>query len=129
MPGQKYELRILDAEEHVYREAAGEFVRLACQAVEKGERRVFTVALSGGSTPKGLYAMLSSETEPYRSRVPWSDVHFFWGDERHVPPKDPASNFGMAKKELLSKVPVPRENIHRIRAENPEERPRTITPK
>jgi 6-phosphogluconolactonase len=121
MPSQKVELRILDAAEHVYREAAEEFVRLASQAVEKeGARGVFTVALSGGSTPKGLYHLLASGAEPFRERIPWAGVHFFWGDERHVPPDDPSSNFGMARDELLSKVPVPPGNVHRIEAENPD---------
>jgi len=91
--------------------AAKTFLRLATVKPEA----LFTVALSGGSTPKALYAQLADE--PYRSQVPWERIHFFWGDERHVPPDDEQSNFRMASEALLSKVPLPAENVHRIRGE------------
>ena len=77
------------------------------------------MALSGGSTPKKMFAMLANDAA-LRNRMPWSRVHFFWGDERHVPPDHTDSNFRMANETMLSRVPVPPENIHRIRAENPD---------
>ena len=106
-----------DAQE-LARAAADEFVRLAGEAVKY--RGVFTVALAGGSTPKSLYALLAGDA--FRSRVPWEKIHFFWGDERHVAPDHADSNYRMAREAMLSKVPVPAENVHRIRSENPDAR-------
>ncbi len=100
------------------RRAAEEFVRLAADAIASHGR--CAVALSGGSTPKGLYTLLASEADASRGRVPWDRMHFFWGDERHVPPHHPDSNYRMALDTLLSKVPVPAQHVHRIRAENPD---------
>ena len=77
------------------------------------------MALSGGSTPKKMFAMLANDAA-LRNRMPWCRVHFFWGDERHVPPDHTDSNFRMTNEVMLSRVPVPPENIHRIRAENPD---------
>src|ERR1044072_5539647 len=76
-----------------------------------------TVALSGGSTPKLMFQVLA---EQFRYDVSWSNVHFFWSDERHVPPDDPESNYRMAAEALLSHVPVSTNNVHRIRGENPD---------
>ncbi|TFG88503.1 MAG: 6-phosphogluconolactonase [Hyphomicrobiales bacterium] len=70
------------------------------------------VALSGGNTPKPLYELLAQE--PIKSRLPWDRVHWVLGDERFVPPSDPASNFGMARAAFLSHVPVPPENVHPV---------------
>ncbi|HET7854754.1 MAG TPA: 6-phosphogluconolactonase [Candidatus Methylomirabilis sp.] len=100
------------------RTAAEEFVRQAAKAIESNGR--FTVALSGGSTPKGLYTLLASKAYPFRERVPWGNIHFFWGDERHVPPDHPESNYRMVHDGLLSQVPVPTDHVHRIPAENPD---------
>lgn len=97
--------------------AAELFVTLAQRAAEVEGNR-FTVALSGGETPKRLYTLLS--TAPYAAQIPWERVHVFWGDERHVPPDDPESDYLMAYEALLSKVPIPAENVHRIRAELPD---------
>ncbi len=118
MSSLKREIEILDDPEAMTRRAAEEFVRLAEDAVRAKGR--FTVALSGGSTPRALYSLLASGGAPYRSRVPWGRTHFFWGDERHVPDDHPESNFRMAHEVLLSRTPVPAENIHRIRAEDPD---------
>ena len=99
------------------RYAAELFVTLAQLAGDvEGER--FTVALAGGETPRHLYALLASAQ--YAPQVPWERVHVYWGDERHVPPDDPASNYRMAYDALLSRVPIPPENVHRIRAELPD---------
>src|SRR5262249_23706752 len=76
----------------------------------------FCVALSGGNTPKGVYAQLAAQK---RDSLPWNKVFIFFGDERHVPPEDPESNYRMARESLLSKVPIPEENAHRILAELP----------
>jgi 6-phosphogluconolactonase len=95
------------------RKAAAEFVRLANRSVAADGR--FAVALSGGSTPKSLYSLLASAE--FQPQIPWTRCHFFWGDERPVPPDHPESNYRMAFESLLSRVPVPRENIHRIEAE------------
>jgi 6-phosphogluconolactonase len=94
-------------------EAAKRFAQTAEAAVAGGGR--FTVALAGGSTPRALYGLLAEE--PYRSRVPWRQVHLFWGDERAVPPDHPDSNFGMAWSTLLGRVPVPPAQVHRMEGE------------
>jgi len=77
----------------------------------------FTIALSGGSTPKALYNLLATNA---RTILPWDRMYFFWSDERHVPPTDPESNYRMADEAMLSKVPVPAGNIYRMPAENPD---------
>lgn len=95
------------------RTAAEHFVTLAEEAIAARGR--FAVALSGGSTPRATYALLA--TEEFATRVDWSHVHVFWGDERCVPPDHPESNFRLADEALLSRVPVPSGNIHRVRGE------------
>lgn len=73
------------------------------------------IALSGGSTPQKLFQTLADDY--HKSRVPWDKLHVFWVDERCVPPQHPDSNFGVAQKELFSKVPIPVANIHRMHGE------------
>ena len=107
------EVRVLLEPDFVARAAADTFEKLAKSKAAEG--RIFTVALSGGSTPVRLFKLLAAE--PYRSQVPWRSIHFFWGDERNVPPDDPESNFGVANSTLLSLVNVPEDNIHRIKGE------------
>jgi 6-phosphogluconolactonase len=109
----KPEIRIVEDAAALARAAATEFARLATDAVNT--KNLFSVLLSGGSTPESLYALLA--TEPWRSQLPWNAIHFFWGDERQVPPDDANSNFRMAYEAMLSKAPVAAENIHRIRGE------------
>jgi len=94
----------------LFEAAAADFSARAAQAVQAKGR--FTVALSGGSTPKALYSLLAT-----KSTIPWDKVCFFWGDERYVPPDHPESNYRMANEALLSKVPVRPENVFRIHAE------------
>lgn len=77
------------------------------------------VALSGGSTPRALYELLADRDEPFRDRIDWENTHFFFTDERHVPPDHPDSNFRMINEAMFSRVPVPAENVHRIPAEKP----------
>jgi 6-phosphogluconolactonase len=82
-------------------------------AAGRSERTI--VALSGGNTPKPLYELLAQE--PAKSAMPWDRVHWILGDERFVPPSDPASNYGMARAAFLSHVPVPPENVHPLRTD------------
>jgi len=105
------EIKIVPDAVTLAREAAQEFHRLAETAVQ--ERGRFSVALSGGNTPRSVYSLLASE----HKQLPWDRIHIFFGDERHVPPDHPDSNFRMASESLLSKVPIPEQNIHRIHAE------------
>jgi 6-phosphogluconolactonase len=82
------------------------------------KRKILTIALSGGSTPKLLFSILGDH---FANLVSWEYAHFFWGDERCVPPDNPESNFGMTNKIFLEKINIPSENIHRVRGEdNPE---------
>src|SRR6185369_13049778 len=113
MPMQIY----ADAKE-LARGAAEEFVARGVEAV--AQRGLFMVALSGGSTPKMLYELLANPGEPFRERIPWGETHFFWSDERHVPPDHVDSNYHMANEAMLAHVPVPAGNIHRIHGENPD---------
>ncbi len=76
----------------------------------------FNLGLSGGSTPKRLYALLASPA--LASRIAWPRVHAFWGDERCVPPDDPASNYRLARETLLERVPIPAAQVHRVRGED-----------
>ena len=103
------DLQILETPEDLARAAAELFV----------QRAVSTVALSGGSTPKLLYHLLADPNEPFHAQVPWSKIHFFWTDERHVPPDHPDSNYRMAHEAMLAHVPVTTDNVHRIMSENP----------
>ena len=75
----------------------------------------FRVSLSGGSTPKTLYGLLASDE--FRGRFPWQRVSWYWGDERFVPHNHPDSNYRMTRETMLSKAPVPPENIHPVPAD------------
>ncbi len=94
--------------------AAAERIARRCEqaAASRGE---CAIALSGGETPRALYARLAAD--PFRRRIPWPRLRVFWGDERGVPPDDPRSNYRMARETLLDAVPVPAERIHRMPAE------------
>jgi len=109
-------VRVYQSPKELALKAARLFARLADQYVIGCGK--FTVALSGGSTPKAMFSLLAAE--PFLNTVPWTSIYFFWGDERCVPPDHPDSNYRMASETLLSKVPVPPENIFRIPAELPD---------
>ena len=109
------EIRILTTPQELFAAGAEEIVRTATAAVT--ERGRFTIALSGGSTPKNLYNLLATNA---RTSLPWDRMFFFWGDERHVPPTDAESNYHMVEEAMLSKLPVPPANVLRFRAENPD---------
>ncbi|UCC71439.1 MAG: 6-phosphogluconolactonase [Gemmatimonadota bacterium] len=106
-------IRIFDGPDKLAQAAAELFVGRAALAMKAGGR--LDVVLSGGSTPRRLFELLAEE--PYCSRVDWEAVHFFWGDERTVPPDHPDSNFGAVNEALFSKLDLAEEQIHRIRAE------------
>ena len=109
------EIRTLTTPQELFAAAAEEVIQAANEAV--GARGKFTISLSGGSTPKALYNLLATNA---RTALPWDQMYFFWGDERHVPPTDPDSNYRMVNEALLSKVAVPPANVFRIEAENPD---------
>jgi 6-phosphogluconolactonase len=109
------EIRILTTPQELSEAAAEEVLRDANEAVKA--RGCFTIALSGGSTPKSLFNLLATNA---RNALPWDRMYFFWGDERHVPPTDQDSNYRMAEEVMLSKVPVPPGNVFRMAAENPD---------
>lgn len=93
--------------------AAEKVIAVATEAL--AARRRFTWALSGGSTPRRLFSLLSAV--PYAGRIDWDRVHFFWGDERCVPPDHPESNYRLANETLLSAIHPPSGNVHRMPGE------------
>jgi 6-phosphogluconolactonase len=99
--------------EAVSQAAAKEFARSATESIVA--RNKFTVALSGGSTPKRLYQILADA--PFRDQIDWSHIELFWGDERSVPPDHADSNYRMANEAMLSRLPFPAERIHRVPAD------------
>jgi 6-phosphogluconolactonase len=107
-------IEVLPTPKDAFRAAAEEFVRAGHGAIAERDR--FTVALSGGSTPRSLYSLLARD----HSDFPWSQTFLFFGDERHVPPNHPDSNFRMVKESLLDKVPIPAGNVYRVQAEMPD---------
>lgn len=94
--------------------AAERFALLATKAVQ--DHDIFTVALSGGSTPKVLYRLMASDAA-LRAKIPWSKIHFFFGDERQVPPGHPDSNFRMANEAMFQALPTEQFYVHRVPAE------------
>jgi 6-phosphogluconolactonase len=111
------EIRILADGAAIAGRAAQEFVQAAASAVR--ERGSFNVALAGGSTPKALYSLLVNDPA-LRSQIPWDKIHLFFGDERHVPPDHPDSNFRMAAEAMISKAPLKPEQVTRIKGEYPD---------
>ena len=101
------EVRIYPTANLLFEETAPYVMKVAREAADARGR--FVVALSGGSTPKGLFQQLTEE--PYLSLMPWAKTFVFWVDERHVPLTDATSNYRMALEGLLSKVPIPKANI------------------
>jgi 6-phosphogluconolactonase len=105
---------ILDDATALYAHAAEEIAYFAGEAVcTHGE---FTLCLSGGSTPAATYEMLGSK---FQFSIDWKEIQLFWGDERCVPPDDPASNYSMTARTLLSKLTLRPDQIHRIMGEKP----------
>jgi 6-phosphogluconolactonase len=104
---------IFEEAEEVALSAAERFVAAAREAIEAEGR--FSVALSGGSTPRRTYQLLASDE--FKDRVEWAKTHVFFGDERCVPPTHADSNYRMADEALLSRVSIPARNVHRIMGE------------
>ena len=102
--------------EELIRVAAQEIVKVAQGTIT--ERGIMSFALAGGSTPRKLYALLASDT--IRSQIAWDKIHFFWGDERHVPPDHQDSNYRMARETLLARLPAREDHIHRIPSQLPD---------
>ncbi|HEY1270969.1 MAG TPA: 6-phosphogluconolactonase [Terriglobales bacterium] len=109
------DVQIFPAPNELFAAAAEEFISRASDAVSR--HGLFNVALSGGSTPRGLYVLLAGRLA---DKVPWDKIRFFWGDERHVGPEDPESNYRMAHEAMLSKVKLNPANVFRVPAENPD---------
>jgi 6-phosphogluconolactonase len=109
----KGEVHVFPDVNAIARRASEKIVEAANTAAEKTGR--FTLSLAGGSTPKTLYALLAAE--PFRSQIPWDKTYLFFGDERHVPPDHPDSNFRMASESLLSKLSLKPEQVNRIKCE------------
>jgi 6-phosphogluconolactonase len=110
---QNLSIKIFDDRNALNAAAAGLWQCTANDAIRARGR--FSVALSGGSTPKPLYELLAQP--PWKESLPWSKTHVFWGDERNLPADAPDSNFRMVNQALLSKIKIPAENIHRVRTE------------
>jgi 6-phosphogluconolactonase len=110
-----FDVRRLATPQDLFQAAAEEVIAAATDAI--AERGRFTIALSGGSTPRSLFTLIAANA---KSSLPWEKMFFFWGDERHVPPTDADSNYRMAEETILSKVPVPPANIFRVPTENPD---------
>ena len=107
------EIKVVADPAEIAREAAERVIAAAGRAAEEG--RTFSLALAGGGTPKALYELLA--TDPYQSRLDWLRVEVFFGDERTVPPDHKDSNYRMAREALLSKVPIPGDNVYRMAGE------------
>lgn len=117
MRSGKPEIRIVHDAEALAWAAAEVVSRHVDEALQN--KRTFALVLSGGSTPKRLYTLMGTNPS-LRARFPWDRIHFFWGDERHVPPDHPESNYRVANEAIFSNVPVPPMNIHRVLSENPD---------
>lgn len=104
---------VFNTPEQVAQTAAERFVDYSIASI--ADRGTFAVALAGGSTPRRAYELLG--TDEFKSRVDWSLVHVFFGDERMVPPDSPESNYRMVNDALVSHVPLPPENVHRTKGE------------
>lgn len=104
------EIKIYETPKKVYNAIAKNIVKL----VQESNQEVFDIALSGGNTPKGLFIKMSTK---YRDKIPWGRIHFWWGDERCVPPTNEQSNYKTAVDLLFSSIDIPKNNIHRIHGE------------
>ena len=98
--------------------AARHIIQQADRAIR--ERGTFNLALAGGSTPKSLYALLAAP--PFRTQLDWTKIHFFWGDERHVPPDHRDSNYRMTHEALFRHLSIAPDHIHRVPGELPDAR-------
>jgi 6-phosphogluconolactonase len=107
---------VLDDQQALHKRTAEEIAHLSGEAI--CTHAEFSFCLSGGSTPAAVFELLGSR---FLLSVDWNEVQFFWGDERCVPPDDERSNFLMAQRTMLSKLPIKPAQIHRVRGEDPPE--------
>jgi len=107
-------IEVLPTPDTLFHVAMEEFVRIGRAAI--AERGRFTVALSGGSTPRSLYSLLARDHQKFA----WNQTSLFFGDERHVPPDHADSNYRMVNEALFSKITIPAQNVFRVRAEMPD---------
>ena len=107
------QIRVFPDPDAVAQAAADIVAAAAVEAI--AERGAFRISLAGGSTPRKLYELLAEE--PYRSGIDWARVQVYFGDERVVPPDHKDSNYRMAREALLSKVPIPGDNVYRMKGE------------
>lgn len=115
---KKSSIEVFRDRERLIQGAAEHVIEIASQGIRENAR--VAIAFSGGSTPRPLYNLLT--TEAYSQRIDWPRVHVFWGDERCVPSDSPQSNYQMARETLLGAVPIPVSNIHRIHGEEDPEK-------
>lgn len=114
------EYSVYDTAERVAAAAASTFAKHAAEAA--AARGIARIAISGGSTPKRMFALLADQTKPFYAQVPWDKLDLYWVDERCVGPDDADSNFRMTREQLLSKVPLAGDRVHRMEGElDPEE--------
>ncbi|OYT70964.1 MAG: 6-phosphogluconolactonase [Chloracidobacterium sp. CP2_5A] len=109
------DIRVFPAAADLARHAAASFVTHAASAIDARGR--FSVALSGGSTPRLVFRLIANEE--FARRVNWSATHIFWGDERCVPPDHADSNYRLARETLLAPLGIAESNIHRMEGELP----------
>jgi 6-phosphogluconolactonase len=107
VPAPRRQIIVSDNPEALAETAARRLLHRVAQAAAH-----IAICLTGGTSPAGLYRLLA--TQAYRSQVPWERMHWFVGDDRFVPPEDPLSNMGMARRLFLDSVAAPRENVHGI---------------
>jgi 6-phosphogluconolactonase len=112
---EKQPIILADDARHLARIGAERFTQTVRNRVETNGR--CNIALSGGSTPRRLHRLLGQN--PYADAIPWKNLHLFWVDERLVPVDDPASNYGLALKDFIQQVALPRENIHPMPVDPP----------
>jgi 6-phosphogluconolactonase len=111
-------IKVLSDLETLSRCAASIFLNASRNSIKTQKR--FAVALSGGLTPKRMFALLGSDS--YYHKVEWCHVHLFWADERCVPKENKESNFRLAYESFLSKISIPASNIHRVKGEEDPEK-------
>jgi 6-phosphogluconolactonase len=112
VPAEKDDILVVENALDLGLKAAEIFAGCAEESVRA--KGVFTVALSGGTTPVSLYRILASRAHSFLSRVHWERTHFFWADERYVPLDHEDSNYRLVREHMLSGIPVPGENVHPI---------------
>ncbi len=108
-------LTVLPDTEALANAAAGRIASLIEAATVA--RGAAVLALAGGNTPEPVYQRLADSAPPWRARIDWLRVHLYWSDERNVPPDHPDSNFGLANRTLIQRVPIPAPQVHRMRGE------------